>query len=211
MVVGSLISASGFVAILFPFGNGLSEVLGGSSDSLGSGLPSDGAEGFFSWTVLGNLLCSEVLSCFACERCLSWGADVSGCCGVACGGAPLCCWPGWCRGDPVGWCFGLGSGIGAGSPRLPSSSLWVWQFKHSHSFFWNTMRKIQSFTYTFSEALILFKDKFTQFIPRLKATLDALQRERWNTNLINQSVNQSDECEGATLMEKIAISFILES
>lgn len=67
----SLISASGFVAIVFPFGNGLSEALGGSSGSLGSGFPSDGAGGFLSWTVVGNLLGSEVLRWFACERCLS--------------------------------------------------------------------------------------------------------------------------------------------
>lgn len=68
MIVLSLMSPSGFVAVLFPFGNGLSEAFGGCSGNLDGGFPSDGAEGFFSWTVVGSLLCSEVLSCFACER-----------------------------------------------------------------------------------------------------------------------------------------------
>lgn len=40
--------------------------------------------------------------------------------------------PGWCRGEP---CLDGGKRGGGTSPKLPSNSLWVWQFRHNQSFF----------------------------------------------------------------------------
>lgn len=37
----------------------------------------------------------------------------------------------------MGWCLGegRGTGIGGSSKPPPDMSRWVWQFRHSHSFF----------------------------------------------------------------------------
>lgn len=134
----SLLSASSLGVTIFPFGAALSGALEGSGAALGSGFSSAGAGGFFSAGAgLGVLLCSAARRLLAGEGCRSRGATGS----VGAGTGAFCCWlaaGGWCRGEPVGGCFGAGIGIGAGSPRLPSSSRCVWQFKHSHSFFCKT-------------------------------------------------------------------------
>lgn len=126
----------------------LSGALEGSGAALGRGFSSASTGGFFSaggggffsaGAGLGVLLCSAARRLLAGEGC-SGGA--AGSVGAGAGVGALCCGPaggGWCRGEPLDGAFGVGSGIGAGSPRLPSSSRWVWQFKHSHSFFCKRM------------------------------------------------------------------------
>lgn len=49
------------------------------------------------------------------------------------------CW----RGEPIAWCLGEGCGAGRGrsSRPPPDISRWVWQVRHSHSFFCNTDMK----------------------------------------------------------------------
>lgn len=117
-----LLSTSGLGVALFPFGMVLSGALQGSGAALGSSFSSAGSGGFFSAGAgLEVLLCSAAQRVLVGEGCRSGGAAGSGGAGMG----ALCCWPvagGWCRGEPVGGCFGAGSGIGAGSPRLPSSS-----------------------------------------------------------------------------------------
>lgn len=106
-----------------------------SGDGFGTGSTLAGTPVFFSGALLRVLLGSEAL------RGLAWG--------LALAGRGPDGWPGPCspfcfggaaaaarRGAPTGGCCEVGSGSGAGSPRLPSSSRFVWQFRQSHSVFW---------------------------------------------------------------------------
>ena len=120
-----------------------------SSGSL-AGFLSSGAGGRLGWVVGGpRVLASSgglaavgpktpvpgPVWAFCCWGCMPLGP---------CWLMPFCwagCWlaGAWWRGDPIGWCFGDGWGRGRGaSPRLPDIRRWVWQFKHSHSFFCKT-------------------------------------------------------------------------
>lgn len=127
----SLLSPSSLGLTLFPLG----AATDGSGAALGRGFSSASTSGFFSGAGLGTLLCSGARRLLAGEGCRSGGAT-----GSAGTGARWLAAVGWCRGEPLTGCFGAGIGIGAGSARLPSSSLWVWQFRHSHSFFCRTRK-----------------------------------------------------------------------
>lgn len=79
IVLLSLLSASGFDAVLFPFGIGLSGTFGESAGGFDSGFSSVETRGFFSWT----MVCSEDLRFLTwgvvLERCLSGGVVVCDC------------------------------------------------------------------------------------------------------------------------------------
>lgn len=116
-----------------------------SGGGFGPGSALAGIPVFFSWALLRVLLGSEAL------RGLAWGLALVGR-GLALAGRGPDGWPSPCgpfcfrgaapaarRGAPEGGCCEVGSGRGVGSPRLPSSSRLVWQFRQSHSVFCKEM------------------------------------------------------------------------
>lgn len=137
-VVGSVLRTPDF-ALGVPWGR----LVSGGGFGTGSALA--GTPVFFSGALLGVLLGSEALRGFA------WGlAFVDR--GLALAGRGPDGWPSPCGpfcfggvvpaargGAPTGGCCEVGSGRGAGSPRLPSSSRLVWQFRQSHSVFCKEM------------------------------------------------------------------------
>lgn len=71
----------------------------------------------------------------------AWDAVVLGLCWASALWRGLCWLAGvWWRGEPAGWCFGEGWGTSSGgsSRPPPDMSRWVWQLRHSHSFFCDT-------------------------------------------------------------------------
>lgn len=132
---------------VFAFGVPGGRVVSGGGFGTGSALA--GTPVFFSWALLRVLLGSEAL------RGLAWGLALVGkglalvgrglaLAGRGPDGWPSPCGP-FCFGGAVpaarceapagGCCCEAGSGGGVGSPRLPSSSRLVWQFRQSHSVF----------------------------------------------------------------------------